>query len=45
MALNDDPEKRRGRPRTSHTDENSVIDKDPIGEDFLQLQMAVVHYY
>jgi hypothetical protein len=24
-ALNDNPEKQRGRPRTSHTDEGSVI--------------------
>jgi hypothetical protein len=24
-ALNDDPQEHRGRPRTSHTDENGVI--------------------
>jgi hypothetical protein len=33
MKLNDDPGKDRGRPRTSHTDENCVIVKGLIKED------------
>jgi transposase len=33
MALNDDPQKHRGRPRTSYTDENCVIVEDLIRED------------
>jgi hypothetical protein len=33
MALNDYPEKHRGRPRTFHTDENCVIVKGLIRED------------
>jgi hypothetical protein len=33
MALNGDPEKHKGRPRTLHTDENCVIDKGLIRED------------
>jgi hypothetical protein len=33
MALNDDSEKNRGRPRTSHTDENYVIVKGLIRQD------------
>jgi outer membrane protein assembly factor BamA len=32
-ALNDDPQKNTGRPRTSHTDENSVIVESLIKED------------
>jgi hypothetical protein len=32
-GLNDDPQKHRGRPRTSHTDENCVIVKGLIRED------------
>jgi hypothetical protein len=33
MALNDDPEKHRGRPKTSHTDENCVNVEGLIRED------------
>jgi hypothetical protein len=33
MALNADPHIRRGRPRTSHTDENCVIVEGLIRED------------
>jgi hypothetical protein len=33
MALNDDPQKNRGRPRTLHTDETCVIIKSLIRED------------
>jgi hypothetical protein len=33
MSLNDDPQIHRGRPRTSHTDENCVIGKGLIRED------------
>jgi hypothetical protein len=32
-VLNDDPQKHRGRPRTSHTDENCVIVEGLIRED------------
>jgi hypothetical protein len=32
-ALNDDPQKHRGRPRTSHTDENCVIVEGSKRED------------
>jgi hypothetical protein len=33
MAVNDDPEKHRGRPKTSHTDWNCVIIESLIRED------------
>jgi hypothetical protein len=33
MALSDDPGKHRGRPRTSHTDENCVIVKGLMREN------------
>jgi hypothetical protein len=33
MALNDDPEKHRGRPRSLHTDENCVVVEGLIRED------------
>jgi hypothetical protein len=33
MAHNDDPEERRGRPRTSHTEDNCVIVEGLIRED------------
>jgi hypothetical protein len=32
-ALNDDPQKHRGRPRTSHTDKNRVIVEGLLRED------------
>jgi hypothetical protein len=33
-ALNDDPQKQRGWPRTTHTDENRVIVEGLLREDW-----------
>jgi hypothetical protein len=41
-----DPEENKGRPRTSHIDENCVIVESVISEDWRQKQLAtaIVHY-